>query len=262
LLQSQPSAPPRLEFEAAVVKPIGPGTLALPNLVCKGTDGVLSLIQNGPAPPDSAVPQGRCVGRAFLRELIALTYDVRADRVSGDPPAMYELEAKAEDPDTATKDQLLQMLQNFVIDQFKLKVHRETEEGEGYVLQAGKHGSKLKEASGEEEPPRMSRRTVPLDQPVPEIVQAKCSLKTFAKYLSRFLGGKTVIDKTDMSGNYDINLTLNRLPSVAGPRGGGANGYDPSVADAVEDQLGLRLESRKVPVENLVVDYIEKPPVN
>jgi uncharacterized protein (TIGR03435 family) len=133
---------------------------------------------------------------------------------------------------------------------------------------------KFKEASGDEEIPREQSigrfvRGAP-NQLLPILIQGKCGLRTFAQYLS---GGPTqglpVIDKTDLPGIYDISLTLNQVmggrPST---RGGGAAAapqdmWDPPLAKALEDQLGLRLESaRKVPVEYLAVDHVEKPSDN
>jgi uncharacterized protein (TIGR03435 family) len=270
LLEREQSAPPRMEFEAAIVKPVGPRGVR-PNLACRGTDGIFSIIRTAGVLGDggldpSTVPQGRCVGAAFLREMIAAAYDVRGNRVSGDPQAMYQVEAKAEDTDNATLEQLRQMFQNFVADQFKLKVHRETAEEDGYVLHVAKRGLKLEEATGDVEAPHLLRRPgapPPLGESLQMTVEARCSLKTFAQYLSALIGGQPVVDTSDLTGIYDIRLTLNRLPGDGGPRGRGTgNTYDPPVTDALEDQLGLRLESRKVPVEYLVVDHIEMPSTN
>jgi uncharacterized protein (TIGR03435 family) len=258
-------APVREEFELGTVKPSGPGS-PLPSIACKGADGVLLLIGRAQDWAATAVPQGRCAGIAFLRELISIAYEIRADRISGDEPAMYQIEGKAPDPSSATKEDLRQMLQNFVIDRFNVKAHRETTEGEGYVLRVSKRGPKLKETFGDEKAPRVVRTPGPppaLGGPLPIIIEAKCRLKTFADYLTGLAGGRTVIDQTDLTGIYEIHLTLNRLPGSTGPRGGGGvPEYEPSLSDAIEDQLGLRLEARKVPVEYLVVDHVEQPTAN
>jgi uncharacterized protein (TIGR03435 family) len=69
------------------------------------------------------------------------------DRVSGDENVMwvYRLDAKAENTETATTEQLREMLQNLIIDRFKLKAHRYTEERPGYFLVVAKNGPKFKE---------------------------------------------------------------------------------------------------------------------
>ena len=138
------AAPERLQFEAATIKP-DPERNPFAGFSCKGVDGVLpegAALRNPPeypvAPP---APLGRCVGSASLT-LLSLAYGVRGDHivVDIDSASFYRIEAKAEDPSTTTKEQLLEMLRNFVIDRFKLKVHRKTEEGEGYILQVATSG--------------------------------------------------------------------------------------------------------------------------
>src|SRR5262249_37599614 len=108
------------------------------------------------------VPQGRCVGAAAGRVYMAVAYGIRPDRISGDeglptqtrpmgPIPYYQFEAKAENPSTATKDELRQMLQHFIMDRFKLKAHRYTEERQGYLLVVSKTGVKFKETSEDEQ---------------------------------------------------------------------------------------------------------------
>jgi uncharacterized protein (TIGR03435 family) len=262
---------PRLKFEADVIRPLGPGA-ALPNLHCRGVDGILSapeilstdFIRN--VTPD--IPQGRCVGVAFLRQLISIAYDIRADRISGDEPAMLHLEAKAEDPSKATKEDLREMLQTLLSDRFKLRVHRETGEVQGYVLAVSRGGVRFKEGSGDEETPH-ARALGTLTpgvpgQTLPLLIKGRFGMRAFAQYLSGApTQGRPVIDRTGLPGIYDISLTLNQVPGSGGVRGGpntsSGDIYDPPLAQALDDQLGLRLESLgKVPVEYLVVDHVEK----
>jgi len=276
-------APKQWEFEVASLKPVSQDPRNPAAFVeCKGVDGVWSLARDpelGSRGPfrDSPVPapQGRCIGTALLRALIAIAYEIPAGRISGDEGSLwhYELEAKAENPSSATKEELRQMLQTLIINRFKLKAHRYTEETPGYVLLVGKNGVKFKETSGEEEIPRPQAQGtfvpgVP-GQLLPLLIKGKFGLRTFARFLS---GGPTqglpVVDKTDLAGIYDISLTLHQVLGNPGPRGGGANippqdMWDPPLAKALEAQLGLRLESAgKVPVEYLVVDHVEKPSEN
>ena len=275
---------PKQQFEAASLKPLplSRGSIPPQFLECKGVDGTWSYAKDqafageGTVSP-VAVPLGRCIGATLRRDFVAIAYDIRPDRISGDEGdagSHYQLEAKADDPSRATKGELRQMLQALAIDRFKLKAHRYTEERLGYVLGVAKSGVKIKEASGDEEIPReqsMGRfvRGAP-SQLLPILIQGKCSLRTFAQYLS---GGPTqglpVVDKTDLPGIYEISLTLNQvMGGPSGPRGGGATTapqdmWDPPLAKALEDQLGLRLESvGKVPVEYLAVDHVEKPSEN
>jgi uncharacterized protein (TIGR03435 family) len=100
------------------------------------------------------------------------------------------------------------------------------------------------------------------------VIKGKFSLKRLAEFLS---GPPTqsqpVIDKTELPGLYDITLRLNQVVSPPGVRGENAGAppelWDPPLAKALEEQLGLRLESAgKVPVEYLLVDHVEKPSEN
>jgi uncharacterized protein (TIGR03435 family) len=93
-------------------------------------------------------------------------------------------------------------------------------------------------------------------------------MKNFAQYLSAASvanDGHPVVDRTELFGIYDISLVLHQKPP-AGVRGGGAVAsemWDPPIGDALEDQLGLKLEpASKVPLEYLSIDHIEKAAEN
>jgi uncharacterized protein (TIGR03435 family) len=270
------------EFDAATLKSF-PLKINDPNppkwfIECRGVDGVWSLakdLQGRSNTPSVPVPQGRCMGAGAMADFIAVAFGIRRPgRVSGHEGVegleYYQLEAKAENPSTATKEELLQMLQSMVMDRFKLRAHRYSEERQGFVLLVAKNGVKFKETSGDEDAPMMQ----PLGTWVPGtpglntmLLKGKFGLKTFAQFLTLATDGLPVIDKTELSGIYDISLKLNQVMggAPAGPRGGGTTTieWDPSLAKALEDQLGLRLDSvGKVPVENLAVDHVEKPSDN
>jgi uncharacterized protein (TIGR03435 family) len=277
LQRSAANATPELLFEAGTVKP-DPEENPFAGFSCRGVDGVLTngmAVRNPPeypiAPP---APLGRCVGSASLRTLLSLTYDARGERiiVDNDSGQFYRIEAKAEFPSTTTKEQLLQMLRNFVIDRFKLRVHRKIEEGAGYILQVAKNGVKFKEASGEEDTSQFVVRGSPVALPkggqtLPWVIKANLRMSSLVRFLSGVpTAGMPIIDKTDLPGIYDVNLTLNRIrggSGEGGPRGGNSapqDSFDPPVSKALEEQLGLQLTpNKKVPVEFIVVDHLEEP---
>jgi uncharacterized protein (TIGR03435 family) len=294
LQASAPAAIPqvrKLEFEVASLREsqIDPRSIPPSFVECRGVDGVWSYAKEVAGGSPGAVspvpvPQGRCVGSAPVRQYIATAYSIRPARISGDealpmqtkpmgPITRYQLEAKAEDPLTATKEELRQMLENLVVSRFKLKAHRYTQEQEGYLLVVSKSGIKFKETTGDEDLPRSY-----VDLPanfvlgpgaiMPHVIKGKFSLKRFGDFLSNGpTQGKPIIDKTDLPGLYDITLRLNQVVSPPTARGGTANAepemWDPSLAKALEEQLGLRLESAgKLPVEYLLVDHVEKPSEN
>jgi uncharacterized protein (TIGR03435 family) len=276
----QQSVPPAvaavkpLQFEVARLRP-GEQTWPPEAIECRGIDGVWSMSSDlslnpiarpAVAPSRSTVPLGRCVGSAFLRAYLGAAYDVRMDRISGDEskPWFYQLDAKADDPTTATVDQLRQMLRNLVIAEFKPKVYRETKEIQGYLLTLGKDGPKYKEASGEEE--MRNPRAGPADSQgrAGMIMEGRYRMVRFANSLAGS-AGRPVIDRTGLSGIYDISLTLYPVPplSTAGGLRGGSNitapEFDPPLSEALAQQLGLRLEPTKLPADFLVVQQVERP---
>ena len=95
-----------------------------------------------------------------------------------------------------------------------------------------------------------------------ELIARDVSLSQFAAKLST-LTGRTIGDKTGLKGSYDFTLSWTEERILHGPGDAGANPPDrPSIFTAVQEQLGLKLESRKGPVGVLVIDHVERPSAN
>jgi uncharacterized protein (TIGR03435 family) len=280
LLQQSTAAPVainRLAFAAAAVKPEARGDEVRSTAVyCRGIDGnVAPFRQNGP--PD--IPLGRCIGRHVnLISLIAIAYDLKITNpglaVVGGPDWVrdawnsgYQIEAIAEDPSHVTKDQLREMLRSLAADRFKLRVARETRAVDGLVLTIGRGGAKLQETSGEE---GLTRVAKPLPGKIEWSITGRASMKTFADSMS-FASApfKRFVDNTGLAGIYDITLSYADplpVPTETGQRGGGGGDVGAqalsAIQAAVQEQLGLRLESAKVPEEFVVIEHVEKPAEN
>jgi uncharacterized protein (TIGR03435 family) len=192
-----------------------------------------------------------------LRDLIQSAYDLRIDQISGGPSWMeserYDIAAKAEGEAPIAKEQLPKMLQALLAERFKLKVHRETRETPVYELVVGKSGPKLKEASANAKEGGFTRgsNTGAMHSEI-----SKGTMDQLARQIS-LTAGRPVIDKTGLTGYYAYTLdwaSANRPPD--------ADSDTPSMFTAVQEQLGLKLESTKAPVEVLVVDRAEKPSEN
>ncbi len=190
----------------------------------------------------------------------------------------YDLDAKAEG--AASVNQTVgRMLQSFLEDRCKLKVHREARETAVYALTVAKGGPKLKESAPD------SCTPLDLSHPPTDPLAAPCGFPTMqgkngniiaegrgmtmAEFAARLLTrvDRPVVDKTGLTGRYDIHLEYSMIN--AGPvRLNGAEGGmpvesdGPSIFSAVQSQLGLRLESDKAPIDVIVVDSIERPSEN
>jgi uncharacterized protein (TIGR03435 family) len=191
-----------------------------------------------------------------LTVLVSNAYRVQNYQISGGPKWIYydryDIVAKAEE--SVSTDTVLLMLQTLLEDRFKLTFHRETKELPVYVLRIGKDGPKLKTTA--EDTPYSIR--INRDK----WTVSNLGMGGLAVQLSRELG-RTVVDMTGLTGSYDFTLEWTRdqasPPVTDSPVVGPAS---PSLFTAVQEQLGLKLESRKQPIEMLIIDRAERPSEN
>jgi uncharacterized protein (TIGR03435 family) len=192
--------------------------------------------------------------------IVKLAYGIWEDaRVLGAPDwdttTFYNIDAKvdaAEDVAALGKlsnDQRNLMLQTLLEERFKLKVHHETKELPIYALVVAKSGSKLKEAAPDEAQPMMRMKSRG------EIVATGSSLRFLPNLLLREVG-RTVVDKTGLTGKYDFTLQFTPLQSQT------PDSTAPSIFTAIQEQLGLKLESQKAPMDTIIIDHIERPSEN
>jgi uncharacterized protein (TIGR03435 family) len=160
----------------------------------------------------------------------------------------FTIEAKAEDPAKATEQQLLAMLQNLLVDRFKLKFHQETKDMPGFALSVAKNGPKLKEATGDD----VGISFGPTFKPAPgepiTLTARRYSIPMLTNLLSQ-IGPGPIVDQTGLTGVYDFKLAWD---DKAGP----------SLFTALQEQLGLRLEAQKVPVSFFVIESAQRPAAN
>jgi len=177
-----------------------------------------------------------------LREFIRWAYGVKDYQVAGPDwlgSQRYDIVAKAEA--SVPDDRLMAMLQALLAERFKLAIHRDTKERAVYALVVGKNGARLHEV--EAGPQRsLNKRNY--------LSAQKISMSQLADSLSRPVN-LPVLDMTGIEGVFDIELKW-------APEEDSANG--PSIFTAVQEQLGLKLEQRKGPMEIIVVDHAERIP--
>jgi len=175
------------------------------------------------------------------------------------PPDMtyYDVFARAEGSQPRTRGGFRKMLQALLAERLNLSVHRETKEMPVHALVVGKGGPKFKESAPDAE--EGSRIMMDSETQGENLTAPKCTMETLADHLTDLIGGnRPVVDRTGLKGNY--NIKLRAMPTWRMDE-------DPRLGDirasiAVQEQLGLKLESAKAPVEILVVDHWEKPTAN
>jgi len=176
----------------------------------------------------------------------------------------YDIEARA--AASATDDQLRLMFQSLLEDRFKLKAHRETRDIPGYQLTVAKWNPKLAPSKGG--PMTLTIEGRSLTQPAGTCgtslwndgAHMVCHVAGIEKIASQFsaLLAAPVANQTGLTGTYDVNLLY--VPDDRALRPDAPPG--PSLLDAIQGDLGLKLEKRKATVEVLVIEHMEKPSEN
>src|SRR5579863_1448473 len=231
--------PPKPEpaFDAASVRPVDP---------------------NGLITVDFRVSGGTLVvTNQTLDVLVRQAYNVKYYQITGGPAWFNSdrFNVEAESPGDPSREQMMAMLQTLLADRFKLKVHRESKEGTVYALTEMKGGHKLKPAKeGDQSFIRTYRKTPPTEPGVSYAqVGQNASLAQLADTLTNLMRAP-VTDRTGIQGTFDFRFDYGTddAPPEAGP----------PVVTAIQDDLGLKLEKQKGPVEILVIDHAEKPSAN
>jgi len=232
----------RLAFEVATVKPSPAGARG----------GGIRPLPGGQTYIACNIP---------LRVMIALMYHVTDSQISGGPDWInterYDVEAKAEHP--ASLEELHEMFQTLLTDRFKLRFHRETKELPAYVLTVDRSGPKLKLNESPEQ------FEIPVKGPPGKMVGERVSMSHLSWILAQILN-RPVVDKTGLDRYYDFTLEWSPEPppglAAADGREPPPDGKGPTIFTALREQLGLKLDSQKGPVDVFVIDHVERSSEN
>ena len=258
----------RPKFDAAVVKP--------------SQEQRMQMVRPQP---------GRLTANASLKLLLQNAYSLQPFQIAGGPgwveSERYQIEATA--GGNASRAQIFLMLQSLLEERFQLKVHRETRELPAYALMATKSpklpapksgncappppdapnewagGRMAPPGQGPSQLPRCGDIRVMLESSGARMQGGSVMMTELARTLSMVLA-RTVIDRTGYTAPFDIVLDF--LPDQATsampppPPGAAVDPNNPSIFAALQEQLGLRLESTKGPVDVLVIDHAERPAEN
>lgn len=215
-----------------------------------------------------------------LKQLIAIAYDVREFQITGGPSWVaterFDINAKGTEGGEQRdfqklndaerrqlRDDMNERVRNLLIERFGLQTHKEQKDGSVYALVQLPSGHKMKtvdvSGAGVRQQMRMGRGSLEAEGG---------NIEMLTQSLGRALG-KPVPNKTGLTGGFSYKLEWTPDGNEAGPPGvpgGGpapaANLGGPSLFTAVQEQLGLKLESTKAPIDSLVIDKAEKPSAN
>ncbi len=202
--------------------------------------------------------------QATMVDLVRVAYGVDADKVLGGPSWLevdrFDVFAKA--PAGTPPETVKLTLQALLADRFKLVVRQETKPMPAFVLSMGKGKPKLKEADGSGDPGcRPQPQTAPPEPgviPLNLFVCRSVTMETFAQLIHNFANGyltSPTVDSTNLKGNWDFEL---RWTSRGALVQAGADGI--SLFDAVDKQLGLKLEPQQVPLPVIQVVSVNRTP--
>jgi uncharacterized protein (TIGR03435 family) len=277
--------------DAAQQVPAEPPIAAVPTAITGGLFDAASIRVNTSGDPRvSSGTQGRTYAAMNmpLRPVILIAYelDLQPSRLLGGPSWLggvappwigadrFDIVAKL--PDDVNMRQVPAMLRALLAERFKLAVHTEVREAPAYALVLARSdrrlGTKLRkaaidcaalEAAGGQPPPVEPGQLGPCDAQVGlnggGIEAHGQVLSTLARMITQFVG-RQVIDRTGLSGGFDFELQFSGRATTAAVDGAAADGV--SLFTALEEQLGLKLESTRVPVEFVVIDRLERPTEN
>lgn len=267
LLHAQ--APARTRFEVASVKAAGPRAAG-------------GGFRGGPGSSDP----GQVSYIDFdLHSLVLRAYDVRPYQLTAAPwmaEARFDIVAKV--PAGATAADLRVMLQNLLVERFGLKVRRESKVADAYLLTVGKNGSKMPAypLALPEDFLEIAPKGLSLDKDgfvaIPagyatgirialngqtQIAIARQPITALCGFLSRILHGP-VVDQTEMAGRYDVRLRFvaddTAAPAADASAVPTASDPAPTLFRALENELGLKLEPKRMPIDFLVVESASRTP--
>jgi uncharacterized protein (TIGR03435 family) len=243
LLHAQQKTP-RLTFEVASIKLSKPGTFG----------GAIKVMPGG---------QEYVAQNASIKLIFSLMYKVPMRQITGGPDWFtsdaYDIDAKADH--SYNLDDLHIMFQNLLADEFKLTFHKEIKEGNVYALTIDKSGLKMKENDTDQ------KFDIPITRDQSGVATG---VRVPMQYLCWWLGQnlqqdeRPVVDMTGLTKNYDFTLTF--LPPL--PPNFNTENLPPellsrpSIFEALKQQLGLRLDLQKGPVEYYVIGHLERPAGN
>ena len=201
-----------------------------------------------------------------VRDLIMMGYELDPGQIADGPAWMamdeYDVDAEAVEGvqlDDQQKEEML--LKELLADRFKLTFHHEQRTLAVYLLVVAKSGPKLKSAGPDEVENSGCER--------PGVCNFRNrTLSNFARFMQFVVLDRPVVDRTGIAGAFDFSLKwtpdesqFSRLGLLLRPPAEDSN-LPPPLFEAIQEQLGLKLEPEKIPTDVLVIDHVERPTAN
>ncbi len=202
-----------------------------------------------------------------LLSLVEFAYDLQANQIIGGASWMstdkYDLVAKPDAPGAPSDKQWKGMLQKLMADRFQLKFHRQNKEMSAYVLTVAKNGPKLTKSDGD-----------PNGLPglffhqLGQLYVQNATMGDFTQLMQAVVLDRPVVDQTGIQGRWNFVLKWTPDESQFGGMGvkvpppTNAADAPPPLFTAIQEQIGLKLEARKAPVDVIVIDHVEQPSPN
>lgn len=202
-----------------------------------------------------------------LMSIVCFAYDVQQKQVVGAPDWIgtekFDIEGKPDTPGTPSREQMRSMVTKLLADRFQFKFHSDKRELSAYVLAPGKTGPKMTKDEA-------NRNGLPglFFSQLGDLHVANATMADFAHLMQSAVLDRPVVDRTGLAGKFDFELKWTPDESQFGSMGmrppAPSNTPDspPPLFTAIEEQLGLKLESQKAQVDVMVVDRIDRPSPN
>jgi uncharacterized protein (TIGR03435 family) len=203
-----------------------------------------------------------------LRVILAAAYNLTPRAISGGPAWVdsdrYDILAEAPGQVRPTTDEQMSMLRRLLSERFNLTVHREEKEFSIYALTLAKNGPKLAEAAPDTSPEGSPPLVFVLSPDGARLAARNATMRELAWVMQRSALDRPVVDKTGLTGRYDFNLEWTPDETQFGgnvPRGN-PEPPKPDLFAAMQQQIGLKLDATKGPIQALVIDRAERPSEN
>ena len=202
-----------------------------------------------------------------VKDLVAFAYNLPPRLISGGPAwsetDVYNILAATPGETRPSLDEQMAMMRTLLADRFKLAFHTEPKEMSVYLLTVAKGGIKFKESAKPDEQAPLVNTIYPAQKAF--LPARAATMGQFASMLQRGVVDRPVVDKTDLKAKYDFDLEWTyddtqfggNLPPIAAENIG-----KPDLFAALQQQLGLRLESSRAAIDTIVIDSVQRPSEN